>query len=793
MFEVGVDAPVSGAWGKAGSAVQPHPLVCHAIDTTAVAELLYDVVLGPEVRRELERGLAPLGDVRSWVAVLCGWHDIGKASPIFQAMRTDLAVRYLSRGVRDLVERLHGFSKDPASRTTHGVLTTVHLSQCLKRWGASVEVGDALAFGLGGHHGSMPSAFEVQRARGRRAHRGAASWDDLRTRIMCEVAQLWGLGDPAEAAWDAVSVSVPALVGLAGLTSVSDWIASDTRNFGYADLPLPEDLRPYRDGARRSAAAAVESKLRWRRWAPPADTSYSGLFGEDPRPLQQIVEAVVAGRDEPGVLVIEAPTGEGKTRAGFQAAATLVRRLGLSGMYFALPTRATAAQVHSELEAVAQRLGLDEPPNLVQSLRGLEPSAVDEDGDGARDGHEWFTRKRGLLFPVGVGTIDQALQAAITSRHVFVRLTGLSGKVLVIDEAHDLDAHMRTLMCQLMWWCGRLGIPVVLMSATLPSGSREEFVAHWRTGRLRRKPGEIAARVVGAGGQQVMWAGAEDESEPVPIGLSEVNARRPPVTVHHLEDEKEMTRWLQDRLRERGCGLVIRNLVRDAQHTHDLLKEAFKDWPVKPELVLLTGHTPSRQRREVETRLRNALGPKASDRPHILVVGTQVLQHSLDLDFDLLASDVAPINELIQRVGRVHRHERDPQSRACPVPELGLLQPPEGRNGPQFARGLHTVYPTALLLRTWLALQNRSELKLPAEAPELVHTIYTAPVKLQGRLARRFDTATERLLSQDAAEQSRVSRFYLPPLGSNDSIRELTRYPTLASRTRKDTPWKEDG
>ncbi|MEY8040061.1 CRISPR-associated helicase Cas3' [Saccharopolyspora cebuensis] len=791
MFEVGVDAPVWGAWGKAGSAAEPHPLVCHAIDTAAVAELLYDVVLGPKIRRELERGLGPLGDVRSWVAVLCGWHDIGKVSPIFQAMHTIFAERYLGREVRELVESLHGTSKVPDVRTTHGVLTTVHLSQCLERWSASVAVRDALAFGLGGHHGSMPSARTVQAARHRRAHHGADPWQDLRTRVMREVAQLWDLRDPAEAAWDAVSLSVPAFVGLAGLTSVSDWVASDTTNFDYAELPLPEDLRPYRDLARQRAATAVEVRLRWRRWAPPADTSYSSLFGEDPRPLQQLVETVVAGCDEPGVLTIEAPTGEGKTRAGFQAAATLARRLGLSGMYFALPTRATAAQVHSELEAVAQRLGIGEPPNLVQSVRGLEPSAVDEDGDGVHDGHEWFTRKRGLLFPVGVGTIDQALQAAITSRHVFVRLTGLSGKVLVIDEAHDLDAHMRTLLRRLMWWCGRLGIPVVLMSATLPSDDREELIAHWRTGRLQRKPGEIAARTVGAGGQQVLWAGAENVSVPSRVELSEVNARRPPVTVHHLDGEKEMSSWLQARLQERGCALVIRNLVRDAQHTHGLLKDALKDWPVKPELVLLTGHTPSRQRREIETRLRNVLGPKASDRPHMLVVGTQVLQHSLDLDFDLLASDVAPINELIQRVGRVHRHERDPQSRACPVPELGLLQPPEGKNGPQFARGLHTVYPTALLLRTWLALQDRSELKLPAEAPELVHTIYTDPVELQGTLARRFDTATQRMLDQDAAEESRVSRFYLPPLGSSDSIRELTRYPTLASRTRKDTPWKE--
>ncbi|PRX43587.1 CRISPR-associated endonuclease/helicase Cas3 [Prauserella shujinwangii] len=788
MLEIAAGVPVWGAWGKAGSAEQPHPLICHMIDTAAVAERLYDVLLGPAVRADLESGLAALGDVRSWVAVLCGLHDIGKCSPIFQAIRGKLAIRYLGEEVRELMGVLDRGATDREARTEHGTVTAVHLRRCLGQWDAPRKLGIALAVVLGGHHGYLLSAKAVLDAEVRKGHLGGPRWHDLRCELVRAVAELWGLGDPARAGWRAVSLDVPALAGLGGLASVSDWIASDIRNFAYAELPLT-DLVAYRDEARGRAGRAVHGRLRWKPWRPPGDTTHAALFGEEPRPLQRAVGELVADRDEPGVLVIEAPTGEGKTRAGFQAAATLVRGLGLSGLYFALPTRATAEHVHAELAAAARALRLEEPPGLVHGGDQLSPSSVNEDGDGDGDGDEraWFTRRRGLLFPVGVGTIDRALQAVIRSRHVFVRLTGLSGKVLVVDEAHDVDAHMTTLLRRLMWWCGRLGIPVVLMSATLPADDREQLIAHWRAGRRKLLPGQVEPRPAGWVGPGVTWAGAEGEPVRRPVELSPVNADRPPIRVHHLGDGQLPT-WLRSRVESGGCALVIRNLVRDAVGTYDRLREETRTWERQPELVLLTGQVPADWRARTETWLRENFGPHSADRPHAIVVGTQVLQHSLDVDFDLLASDLAPINELVQRLGRTHRHPR--AARACPVPELALVQPPEGRSGPVFPRGLHTVYHQALLLRTLSVLHERTELRLPAEVPQLVHHVYTEPVPPQGPLRERFEKAEATLVARDSEDEARVRRFYLPALRPGDQIRDLTRYPTIAARTRKDTPWR---
>lgn len=787
MFDIGDDAPVWGPWGKAGNAAQPHPLVCHAIDTAAVAELLYDVLLGPQIRRALEAGLAPLGDPRRWVAVLCGWHDIGKCSPVFQAMREDLAVEHVGEEVRKLLERLRPSASDPEVRTVHGTMTAVHLTRFLAEQQANVVLRDALAYGLGGHHGSFLSSHEVQKAAERSAHHGEQPWYELRCKIASTVAGLWRLDEPPTQAWAAASLDVPAAIGLAGLASVSDWVASASANFRWAALPVG-DLDDYAQQAREQAATAVGETLRWQRWTPPADTSFSALFGRPPRSLQRAVEGLVAERDEPGVLLIEAPTGEGKTHAGFQAAATLARRLDLPGMYFALPTKATAAQVHTELADSAAGLDLPEVPNLVQS--GLpDQSCVDEDGHGAQEGQEWFTRKAGLLFPVGVGTIDQALQAAIRSRHVFVRLTGLSGKVLVLDEVHDVDAHMTTLLRRLMWWCGHFGIPVVLMSATLPADDREHLIAQWRAGRNGLGPRQALPRPSEAGGQQVVWAGADGKTVQREFELSAINRQRAPVAVHECS-EADLVDWLRDKLFTGGCALVIRNLVRDACAIERIIREEIATWEHQPVLSFLTGQTPRGQRVETENWLREQFGPHSRQRPHAIVIGTQVLQHSLDIDFDLLASDLAPINELIQRLGRIHRHPRTEQ-RVSAAPQLALLQPPAGKDGPEFAQGLHTVYHHALLLRTWSLLTERSELKLPEETAQLVHEVYCDPEQLQGPRRQRWEKAARSMTRQDEHDESKVRGFYLTALRPTDSLRHMTSHPTVASRTRKDTPWKD--
>lgn len=286
-----------------------------------------------------------------------------------------------------------------------------------------------------------------------------------------------------------------------------------------------------------------------------------------------------------------------------------------------------------------------------------------------------------------------------------------------------------------------------------------------------------------------MWAGAAADQESRPFGVGETNEQRPAVEVHHCP-EQELADWLRDRVRTGGNALVIRNLVRQASEAHRALQEEIETWDRKPELIFITGHTPTAQRRQIENRLREQFGPGSAQRPHAIVVGTQVLQHSLDIDFDLLVSDLAPINEIIQRLGRVHRHARAEQ-RVSENPQLALLKLPTGNDGLKFPQGLHNVYPHALLLRTWHVLEDRAELKLPEETADLVHQVYCEPVQLQGRLRKRWEQAEKSMAAQDGNDETKVRRFYLQALRPGDSLTRLTSQPTIAARTRKDTPWKD--
>ncbi|WP_245805371.1 DEAD/DEAH box helicase [Amycolatopsis australiensis] len=224
-----------------------------------------------------------------------------------------------------------------------------------------------------------------------------------------------------------------------------------------------------------------------RPWSPPAEARFEELFEQPPRSLQLVVERAAAGLEGPASVLVEAPTGEGKTKAALQAAAAMVGRLGLAGFYVGMPTQATSNQVFDVVHEMLTGLGDVTTVSLVHSAAReavAAPSQVGVDEPGMQDAEAqaWLTRKRNLLAVLGCGTIDQALKGAFRSGHVFVRLAGLANKVVVFDEVHAYETFMSTLLQRLLMWLGALGVPVVLLSATLPSSRRAELIAAWQTG-----------------------------------------------------------------------------------------------------------------------------------------------------------------------------------------------------------------------------------------------------------------------------------------------------------------------
>ncbi|WP_433274516.1 CRISPR-associated helicase Cas3' [Actinosynnema sp. CS-041913] len=785
-----------GAWGKASGTRPPHPLVCHVVDTAAVAELLMPVLLGPSCLAELRGAFAALGDPDGWVAVLCGLHDLGKYGPGFQALRADLVAERLGGEAAADVAYLERPKGVPRVDTPHGTVTALHVRDMLTRWGMPRSHAVVVAAALGGHHGYYPAGGEVDQAATEVNDHGGVRWAGWRDGMVLDLVRAFGLEEPESARWAGVRVGVRAAVALAALTTVSDWIASDTTNYTSPEGPF--DLVDYVAQARDRARGALK-KAGLRAWTAPSDTSFGALFPDltELRPVQVTARSLVAGRTGPTMLVVEAPTGEGKTNVALQAAATLVGESRLTGVYVAMPTKATSHQFLDEFERLLKHVDDPSAVKLIHSdakafleERAVEPSDVGRDDreDSEVAAREWFTRKRSLLASLGVGTVDQAAKSVVRSGHLFVRLTALSSKVVVFDEVHAYDTQMSALLDRLLMWLGWLGTSVVLLSATLPSRRHLELVTAWQAGVLGCPPSAVPAVEGDASYPRVTVAGREP-ARTVPVGVSELNSGRKVVLDKVVSDEK-VVGWLIDRARGGRAAAVVHNLKSRAKATFEAVRDAVEDLPPheQPKVVLLHGELTTAVRRRTEAQLRCWFG-RQGKRRHAIVIGTQVLEQSLDLDFDAMLTDLAPIDLLIQRAGRVHRHRRDGRGELV----LGVTGVTDTPTGPTFPRYLHSVYSTYLLMRTWAMLRDKQTIECPDEVSGLVDAVYGVDEAIvcpeEWKASWQASARTHRRAIE--AQKDQAHHWYAPMPMAVERLNELTDIPKYvrnlrAGRKRRD-------
>jgi CRISPR-associated endonuclease/helicase Cas3 len=800
----GAGSSVRSIWGKSKGSPRPHLLICHVLETVAVAEALLPVLLGPRCREALRLALTPVGEWATWVALFCGVHDLGKCSPAFQALELALAQNLLDPVGVKAVEAVGRLRTKERLDTPHGVITAVQMKRILQGWGLAADQAQAVAAALGGHHGSVPEAEHLRHARFATADHGRRNWAARCDAVVQYAVRECGLPTPTDAPWHQVTFEAPALVGLAGLTSISDWIASDKRFFPPTDVDV--DLDGYLDKVRPSAATAC-AHLGLMSWTPPEDSRFSSLFPHDrARPVQAVVEQVSQLGGGPVLVVVEAPTGEGKTKAGLQCATAVAHRLGSSGCFVAMPTRATSKQMLGSLQELL--LGSAVTARLVQ---GLSASGIDAYADDGRSGKRsagdaeaksWFWGKRGLLTCIGTGPVDQVLMGGIRGWHVFVRLTALSGKVLIIDEVHAYDTYMSTLLDRLLGWLGLLGVSVIMLSATLPTGRRQELVDSWRAGVLN-----LPRTAVPDGGEtslaypRVTWSdGVQMRSFAAEV--SPLNGDRR-IRLARIDDA-DLVDWVLERTADGGCAAVIHNTVRRTEATWSVLCDAVARLPQedRPRLLLLHAKVPHRM--AVERELTTVLGPPpggcAPDaqmpvRPRrLVVVASPLLGQSLDLDVDVMVSDLAPVDDLVQRMGRLHRHPRPARPDDVSVPTMAITGVRERRNGPHFAPGWTSVYRNLLLLRTWAAIRDRCEIRCPDEVPGLIDAVYGAddlvPCPPGWRTAwnKAIKQWNEFLERQHFEAEAR----YLPVPLPDVALHELTTRPrqqrTRQGSGRPDTP-----
>ncbi|KGM13640.1 CRISPR-associated helicase/endonuclease Cas3 [Cellulomonas bogoriensis] len=788
-------------WAKSWPQGQPPelwlPLWQHLDDTADAAGLLWDQWVPPAVRAVVGEAL-PDGeaDGRRLVRWLAGVHDVGKATPAFVVQVDALANRVIRAGLA-----IGPMVRNDRAALRHEIAGAAIVDRWLaERVGLPRVARRQFTSVVAGHHGSFPLLSTVQDAPDRRHLIGDQAWEAVQAALLDRVAERTGAQERWPE-WAAVKLPQPVQMLATGLVVMADWIASGEA-FPLHPLASVPALPPASDHASLRAQMAwrdVDLGDRWRPHPVPTDPldRFTDRFGWRPRPLQAAATELATTMEAPGLMVIEAPMGVGKTETGFMAAEALAARTGAAGCFVALPTQATSNAMFGRMLAWMSRLpdaaGAERQSvslvhgkaSLNQEYRSLRlgrthaPVYDDPHAEGVprlrATVHEWMSgRKKAALASFAVGTIDQVLFDALRARHIMLRQLSLAGKVVIIDEVHAADVYMSTFLDRALEWLAATGTSVVLLSATLPASRRRDLsLAYARgraiaEGRTTSVDAEATAVLDGHIGYPAIVTSGYDRPLVHVVPDDGTTAR---VAVRRLDDDlPALIEMLTHQLADGGCAVVIRNTVRRAQETAAALAAVFGE----DDVTVAHAQFLSVDRAANDAALLARFGPPddAVARPsrHV-VVGTQVVEQSLDVDFDLMVTDVAPVDLVLQRIGRLHRHRRGPgesqrpervRTAACYITGVDWTGETPGLD-----RGAVAVYRRWPLLMALHVLQphlDGADLELPTAISPLVQAAYgdlDTPLQWQ----EVVESARQDYADEQAERHERAKNFALPPVG----------------------------
>ena len=642
----------------------------------------------------------------SLVGALAALHDLGKISPGFQRkceawLEENGLTKIARNGVWDTaMESDHG-------KVSHSAIQTFLTEAKIER-----ESAKYVSAVLGAHHGRLNPPND----RGylpQRLISDSASRIDWNAERIANARKIWDLFEGGRVPFTLTDES-PALWWLAGLTSVADWIGSDERFFP-----------PDRKDAVADAVARAQNALNAIGFLPSvlrSSFTFEELFDFPPNEMQTKTLAAIT---EPGVYVIEAPMGMGKTEAALGAAYQLMISGKAKGIYFALPTQATSNRMHLRMNDFLRRITPDAPMSrlihcnswLMTTECGIHPTATFRKGsaqEDARTGRDWFaSTKRALIAPFGVGTIDQALLGVVAAKHFFVRHFALAGKVVILDEVHSYDLYTGTLIDTLITTLEGLGCTVIVLSATLTGKRRGQLVS--QSGNESNEPNLPYPLI----------SGRREDLHIEPIAAEPPAVRTVTVDFVNAEKAAEEATALA---REGGAVLWICNTIDAAQKQYQRFKELAQG---KFPLGLLHSRFPYWQRELLEKEWMERFGKSGETRCGSILVSTQVVEQSVDLDADLMITELAPTDMLLQRLGRLWRHEREKRpvnaARLCIIDETRSLEEfrtlsPKEIKQEMGSNGL--VYDPFVLLRSLEVWKGQEEVSIPSQIRSLIEATY---------------------------------------------------------------------
>lgn len=709
------------------------PLVAHLTDTMNVINWLYQHHWLNDAQRRLIQGDLMDEDVEKLVKFTGFFHDFGKATPTFQTKQSylhdaDLDNDIMERLLRDGFDQLEDF--DAASPDRKNSPHAMAGESLLEENGLDISVGAI----IGGHHGKpcgkyfkaadqlndyYSNYFQVDKNSDQKI---IDKWQTVYKDLISYGLRIIGY----EQLTDIPKITQEQAVILEGLLIMADWLASseylddDENKPLFPLISVDENFEDLDETARFQNA--IRTWLLNDSWTPEPVNSIDELFkkrwGFAPRPVQKQMVQIISQIKDPGMIIVESGCGTGKTEIALSATEELADKTAHNGLFIGLPTQATTNamfnRVEDWLENVADEQGIQLGINLLHGKAKLNkevqslPHASNVNGHNAVTINSWFSGKKSILEEFNVATIDNLLLMSLQQKHLFLRHLGLSGKIVIIDEIHAYDSYMGSYLNQTLQWLGAYHVPVIALSATLPAEKRKSFLRSYARGKfgkdaIRIKTDDVASDdyplLTYLDGNHLQQASNFPTTQSQTVKITRLG-----------NDDDELIAKVKESIADGGIAGIIVNTVKRAQN----LSQQFDGIPV----LLLHSAFLATDRSYLENQLMDQIGKNAHRPDKLIVVGTQVLSQSLDIDFDVLFTDIAPVDLLIQRIGRLHRHDIERPAK-LEKPHVYIMG---AENFGDYGGANESIYEKYYLMKTDHFLGDH--IMIPDDVSPLVQKVY---------------------------------------------------------------------
>ena len=720
-----IDQRIWGKYIKSDKEEIAHPLVCHCIDVAMVTMVLWHHMLPSTKQIFVDAFGISRNTIRQWVLFICALHDIGKCTPAFVVKTLELMPSLF----RDL-RKIYIFKNVDTNHHFHNTLgATLFVKFCQE---TGILTSDDILFRFAaiitGHHGvySSPDRDSV--------NLGAGEWIVQQRELFEFFVELFGVKELQTPRHPPKDIEAAYFI-ISRLLTTADWIASNEEFFSFVNSA---DLEQYPAESFRLAKEAVKKAGFSKFSVKPESFNYNVFFDGEPNHMQAVCQQLAKFVDEPSLIIVENIMGSGKSEASWCLIDGMIRNLKYEGFYYGMPTRATGNAMYKRMAPFVRRLAKNQDFHLSHGfakqnlfyLRHIRDfTKIIQNNDIYAN--EWFTRpKCKMLAPCGVGTIDQVELACLRSMHPFMRMGGLANKVVVADEVHALDTYMTTVLQEDLKILSQLKVSVILLSATLTKQKREDLIRAYcgKSVKLRYVDYPRITYVTKSGKARSI---ALDKPEEKHIGIKIIK-----------DDYIAMASTISRKLKPGAVIGVYFNITRRPREFARILRQMNPN----VEIIVIHSHFPVEWREKIEERILSRAGKtpdanswgkdgrRENERP-IVIIGTQILEQSLDLDFDFLMTDLCPLDLLLQRLGRLWRHAdkiRPFRQPRCEIINNATISGSGSGRIPDFS--MTHPYSGYLMLRAYLKVirEHRKEIVIPNDIEPFVEFNYSTiePTKL---------------------------------------------------------------